>query len=63
VIDYVVRFLAGATHLSLLQRALTGSGAHPAAYAVDAGGSFPRKKQPERKPDHLHIFPVENEWR
>jgi len=57
VIDYVIRFLAGATHLSLLQRALTGSGAYPAAYAVGAGGSFPREKQPQLKPHHLHIFP------
>jgi hypothetical protein len=39
-----VRFPAGAGNFSLHHRVQNGSGAHPASYPVDTGGSFPEDK-------------------
>jgi hypothetical protein len=38
------RFLAGAGNFSLHHRVQNGSGAHPASYPMDTGGSFPAGK-------------------
>jgi hypothetical protein len=40
----VVFVLAGAGNFSLRHRVQTGSGAHPASYPMDIGGSFPGGK-------------------
>jgi hypothetical protein len=39
-----VLFQAGAGNFSLHHRVQTGSGAHPASYAMGIGGSFPGGK-------------------
>jgi hypothetical protein len=44
-----VRFSAGARDVSLLSSVQTGSGAHPASYPMDTGGSFPGVKRPMRE--------------
>jgi hypothetical protein len=38
------RFPAGAGNFSLHNRVQNGSGAHPASYPMDTGGSFPAGK-------------------
>jgi hypothetical protein len=42
-----VRFRAGAVNFSLHRRIQNGSGAHPASYLMDTGGSFPGGKAAE----------------
>jgi hypothetical protein len=47
-----VRFLEGACDFSLLHSIRTGSGAYPASFPVDAGGSFPGVKAARHEAGH-----------
>jgi hypothetical protein len=47
-----VRVPAGARNFSFHHRVQTGSGAHPAYYAMDTRGSFPGVKLPGREAAH-----------
>jgi hypothetical protein len=47
-----VKFLAGAGKFSLLHRVQTGSGSHPASYAMGTRGPFPGGKAAGREADH-----------
>jgi hypothetical protein len=46
-----VRFPVRVGNFSPYYRIHTDSGAHPASYPMDARGSFPRIKRPEREAD------------
>jgi hypothetical protein len=57
-----VRFPAEARNVSLLHKVETGSGAHPASYAIGTGGCFPGVKRQQREADYspLSIAEVKN---
>jgi hypothetical protein len=59
-----VRVPAGAGNFSLNHRIQIGSGAHPASYPMDIGGSFLGVKRPGRKADHSppSSSEVKNAW-
>jgi hypothetical protein len=59
-----VRFPAGAGNFSLHHRVQNASGANPASYPMDTGGSFPEIKQPGPEADHSPPSSVEvkNAW-
>jgi hypothetical protein len=46
-----VRFLAEARHFSQILIVQTGTGAHPVAYIMGTGGSFPKVKRPGPEAD------------
>jgi hypothetical protein len=54
----------GAWNFSLHHCVQNGSGAHPASYPMDTGGSFPGVKRPGREADHSppSSAEVKNEW-
>jgi hypothetical protein len=49
--SYGVQFPAGVGYISLLHNVQTGSGAHPASYAMGMGSLSPGVKRPTRKTD------------
>jgi hypothetical protein len=57
-----VRFPARVRDSSLLHSIQSGSGAHPASYAMATGGSFPNVKRPRREADHSPPSTAGQEW-
>jgi hypothetical protein len=54
-----VRFPAEARDFCLLHNVQTGSGAHPASYAMDTGDSFLGGKSERREADLKHLYSAE----